>query len=75
MDSKIVVEIYSLDVIFYATGGHTWIYKAHFLSSMRVCHWNEIDEYDYDYNPSSTYVGKNCTYGSSEVNGLFLGEF
>ena len=56
--SKTLLERYALAIIFYATGGHTWIYKDHFLSSMSVCHWNEIDEYDYDYNPSSTYVGK-----------------
>ena len=55
--------------------GHPWIDKAHLLSNMSVCHCNEYDENDYDYNPSSSYVGTNCTDGSSEVNGLFLGKF
>ena len=42
---------------------------------MSVCHWNEYDEDDYDYNPSSSYVGTKFTYGSSEFNGLYLGKF
>ena len=75
MDSNTVLERNSLAVIFYDTGGQTWYEKAHFLSNMIVCHWNEYDENDYDYNPSSSYVGTNCTDGSSEVNGLFLGKF
>ena len=62
-------------VIFYATGGKTWIEKAYFLSNMRFFHCNDYDEDDYDYNPSSSYVGKNCTDGRYEVNGFFLGKF
>ena len=42
---------------------------------MRVLNCNEYYEDDYDYILSSSYVGKNCTDGSSEVNGLFLGKF
>ena len=67
-----MVERYVLVVIFYATAGQAWIEKAHFLSNLSVCHWNEYYEDYYDYNPSSSYVGKNCTDGSFEVNGLFF---
>ena len=47
-----LLERYAPAVIFYVTEGQTWIEKAHFLSNMRVCHWNEYDEDDYDYNNS-----------------------
>ena len=70
-----LLERYALAVIFYVTEGHTWIEKAHFLSNMSVCHWNEYIEDDSDFGAISRHVGKNCTYGSSEVNGLFLGKF
>ena len=52
VDSNTVLERNSLAVIFYDTGGQTWYEKAHFLSNMIVCHWNEYDEDDYDYNNS-----------------------
>ena len=47
-----MVEIYALSVIFYAIGGKTWIYKAHFLSKISVFHCNVlekggVDDYDY----------------------------
>ena len=72
-ESEVLVQRYSLAVIFYAAGGETWIDKAHFLSKMSVCDWNELDEYDYiDY---SYYLGANCTGGNSEVNTLLLGKF
>ena len=77
-DSEVLVQRYALAVIFYATGGETWIDKAHFLSNMSVCHWNEDDVSDYDYNPTSysyTYLGTNCTDGNSEVKTLSLGKF
>ena len=47
VDSKTVLDRSALAVIFYATGGQTWIEKAHLLSKMSVCHWNEYDEDDY----------------------------
>ena len=52
VDSKTVLDRYALAVIFYVTGGQTWIKKSHFLSNMRIFHWNEYDEDDYDYNNS-----------------------
>ena len=64
-----MLERYTLAVIFYAKGGHTWRNKAHFLSNMSVCHYNE---YDYFTSTSSNVgTGAKCTAGSSEVNGLF----
>ena len=72
-DSEVLVQRYALAVIFYVTGGETWIAKADFLSNMSVCDWNESDEYDYiDY---SYYLGTNSTGGNSEVNILLLGKF
>ena len=70
--SEVLVQRYALAVIFYATGGETWIDKAHFLSNMSVCHWNERDEDDYDYSKN---LGTDCTDGNSEVNTLSLGKF
>ena len=71
-ESEALVQRYALAVIFYATGGETWIDKANFLSNMSVCHWNGRDE---DYYKYSYYLGKNCTDGNSEVNSLILGKF
>ena len=73
-DSEVLVQRYALAVIFYATGGDTWIDKAHFLSNMSVFHWNELEEDDYDYDYFS-YLGTNCTDDNSEVNTLILGKF
>ena len=42
-DNEVLVQRYSLAVFFYATGGETWIHKAHFLSNTNFCHWNELD--------------------------------
>ena len=72
-DSEVIVQRYALAVIFYATGGETWIEKAHFLSNMSVCHWNERDEDDVEEH--TKYVGTKCTDGNSEVNTLLLGKF
>ena len=72
-DSEVLVQRYALAAIFYATGGETWIAKAHFLSNMSVCDWNEIDDdEDYDY---LSYLGTDCTDGNSEVNTLNLRKF
>ena len=73
-ESEVLVQRYYQAVIFYATGGETWIDKAHFLSNMSVCHWNEFDDDDYsDYSYSR--LGTKCTDGNSEVNTLSLGNF
>ena len=74
LDSEVLVQRYALAVIFYATGEETWIDKAHFLSNMSVCHWNELDEDDCDYDYYS-YLGTNCNDGNYEVNTLSLGKF
>ena len=80
-DSEVLVQRYALAVIFYASGGKirekkAWIHKAHFLSNMSVCHWNEIDEDDYhELGEITKYVGTKCTDGNSEVNTLFLSKF
>ena len=71
-DSEVLVQRYALAVIFYATGGETWIDKSHFLSKMSVCDWNELDEDDYAFR---TYLGTNCTDGNAEVYTLNLGKF
>ena len=52
VDSKTVLERYSLDVVFYDTGVRHGFKKAHFLSNMSVFHWNEYDGDDYEYNNS-----------------------
>ena len=41
--TEVLVQRYALAVIFYATGGDTWIDRAHLLSNMSVCHWNDRD--------------------------------
>ena len=75
-DSEVLVQRYALAVIYYATGGQTWIDKAHFLSNMSVCHWNEDDKDDYDYHSDSTYIGAICTNGNNyDVNTLSLSKF
>ena len=75
-DSEVLVQSYALAVIFYATGGETWIEKAHFLSNMSVCHWNERDEYDpMRVHEVYLYLGTTCTDYNSEVNTLSLGKF
>ena len=71
-DSEVLVQRYALAVISYSTGGKTCIDKAHFLSKMSVCDWNELDEDDYAFR---TYLGTNCTDGNSEVYALNLGKF
>ena len=58
-ESEVLVQRYALAVIFYATGGKkrenkAWIKKANFLSNMSVCHWNESDDYGFNF------VGTNC---------------
>ena len=79
-DSEVLVQRYALAVFFYATGGETWIHKAHFLSNMNVCHWNELDLDDQagshdSRNIKTTYVGTNCTEGGSTVTSLLLSKF
>ena len=73
-ESEVLVQRYALAVIFYATGGETWIHKAHFLSNMSVCDWNERDDDKYNDHLYS-HVGPDCTDGNSEVNTLSLGKF
>ena len=73
-ESEVLVQRYALDVIFYATGGKkrenkAWIKKAHFLSNMSVCHWNEPDDDTFTFE---SYLGTNCRDGNSEVNALSL---
>ena len=49
VESNTVLERYTLDVILHNTGGQTCRNKAHLLSNMSVCHWND--------NPTSSSVG------------------
>ena len=76
LDSEVLVQRYALAVIFYATGGKkrenkAWIKKAHFLSNMSVCHWNEPDDDDFNFD---SFLGTNCPDGNSEVKTLSLGK-
>ena len=77
-ESEVLVQRYTVSVIFYATGvkkrkNKAWIHKAHFLSNMSVFHWNERDEDDLD--KGCIYRGTTCTDVNSEVNTLSLGKF
>ena len=76
-ESEVLVQRYALAVIFYATGGKKrenkgWIKKAHFLSNMSVCHWNEPDDDPFSYD---SFLGTACTDGNSEVKTLSLSKF
>ena len=76
-DSDVLLQRHALSVIFYATKGgksknKDRIKKAHLLSNMSVCHWNERDDNDCN---NYSYLGTNCTDGNSEVNTLSLGKF
>ena len=76
-ESDVLVQRYALVVIFYATGGKKrenkgWIKKAHFLSNMSVCHWNEPDDDTFTYD---SFLGTNCPDGNSEVKELSLSKF
>ena len=73
-ESELLVQMYALAVIFYATGGDTWTENSHFLSNMSVCHWKKRDEDDYD-DYSYSCVGTDCTDGNSEVNTFILDKF
>ena len=86
-DSEVLVHMYALAAIFYATGGETWIHNDNLFSNMTVCHWNELDLDDqassHDFRTlngtyvkcSASYVGTKCTEGGSAVISLLLSKF
>lgn len=65
------VERYVLALIYFATGGDTWMYQMNWLSGRDVCEWNGILQNL--NNLQVFYVGILCDTQTGDLEALYLG--